>query len=212
MMIGIVGAGLMGRALGLRWASAGHEVVFSFSRDPAKLEALAREAGHGARSGSPADAVRGADVVLVAVHWSVLDTALAQAGSFAGRTVLTCLVPMTLDQGALAIGHTTSGAEELAKKTKAKVVAIFDTVPSELIVDAALVARLKPDVIYAGDDDDAKRVAASLARDVGFNPIDAGPLRIARYLEPMGLVVGQLAYEQELGPELGYRLLLRDAF
>jgi len=51
----------------------------------------------------------------------------------------------------------------------------------------------------------AKNVAATLIRDVGFDPIDAGPLRVARYTEPFALLVARLAYEGEGGPDLAYR-------
>jgi 8-hydroxy-5-deazaflavin:NADPH oxidoreductase len=60
-------------------------------------------------------------------------------------------------------------------------------------------------MVYYGDDEDAKRVAATLIRDVGFDPVDAGALRVARYLEPFALLMGELAYEGEGGPELAYR-------
>ena len=56
-----------------------------------------------------------------------------------------------------------------------------------------------------GRDSDGKRLAAGLIRDTGFDPVDAGPLRIARYTEPFGLLMGQLAYEGTGGPELAYR-------
>jgi 8-hydroxy-5-deazaflavin:NADPH oxidoreductase len=59
--------------------------------------------------------------------------------------------------------------------------------------------------VYCGDDESGKRVAADLIRDVGFDPVDAGPLRIARFTEPFALLVAQLAYEGEGGPELAYR-------
>ena len=59
--------------------------------------------------------------------------------------------------------------------------------------------------MYCGDHQRAKNVAATLVRDVGFEPVDAGPLRIARYMEPFTLLVAQLAYETVRGPELGYR-------
>jgi len=106
------------------------------------------------------------------------------------------------------IGHTTSGAEELAKKVpKAKVVCAFNTVPSEALfgVYAARRKMSKPSLVYCGDDARSKEVAAALINDVGFAPIDAGPLRIARYTEPFALLVAQLAYEGDGGPELGYR-------
>ena len=59
--------------------------------------------------------------------------------------------------------------------------------------------------MYCGDDESAKSVTAGLIRDVGFEPVDAGPLRIARYTEPFALLMGQLAYEGNDGPELAYR-------
>ncbi len=63
----------------------------------------------------------------------------------------------------------------------------------------------RPSLVYCGDQKNAKRVAATLIRDVGFDPLDAGPLRIARYTEPFGLLIGQLAYEGDGGPQLAYR-------
>jgi predicted dinucleotide-binding enzyme len=208
MRIGIIGAGRMGRALGRRWARAGHEVTISFSHDHHKLEKIAREIGHGAKSSSPADAAKNAEAVLFAVQWSTIDEVLHQSRSLAGKTVLTCSLPMTADDTELTIGHTSSGAEELASRTSASVVAIFNTITSELLSDDAEVSRMRPDVIYCGDSKGAKSTAAHLARDAGFNPIDAGALRIARYLEPFGLLVAQLAYEQDLGETLGYRIVL----
>jgi 8-hydroxy-5-deazaflavin:NADPH oxidoreductase len=58
--------------------------------------------------------------------------------------------------------------------------------------------------VYCGDDRIAKELAAGLISDVGFDPMDAGPLQIARYIEPFALLIGQLAYEGEDGPELAY--------
>jgi len=63
----------------------------------------------------------------------------------------------------------------------------------------------RPHLVYCGDDQTCKTVAAELIRDAGFDPIDAGPLRIARYTEPFELLVGELAYNGEGGPELAYR-------
>jgi 8-hydroxy-5-deazaflavin:NADPH oxidoreductase len=63
----------------------------------------------------------------------------------------------------------------------------------------------RPSLVYCGDDSRGKELAARLIRDVGFDSVDAGPLRIARYVEPFTLLVGQLAYEGDGGPELAYR-------
>jgi 8-hydroxy-5-deazaflavin:NADPH oxidoreductase len=206
--VGILGAGLMGGKLGTLFARAGHEVMFSYARSTAKLHALAKDARGKARAGTPREAAQGADALLLAVHWSRIDYVLSEAGEFSGKVIITCSLPMNTDNSALVIGHTSSGAEALAKKVPdAQVVCAFNTVPSEVLF-AVYEARRKsnrPGLVYCGDDAHSKGVAAELIRDVGFNPVDAGPLRIARYTEPFGLLMGQLAYEGTEGPELAYR-------
>ncbi len=199
---------MMGGKLGTLWARAGHEVVFSYARSEQKLKRLAKDAGRNARAGTPGEAAKDADALLLAVHWSRLDDVLKQAGDLSRKVLVTCSLPMNADDTELVIAHTSSGAEELARKVAgARVVAAFQTVPSE-VLSGVLEARRKsgkPSLVYCGDDRGGKRVAAELIRDAGFDPVDAGPLRIARYTEPFALLVGQLAYEGEGGPELAYR-------
>jgi predicted dinucleotide-binding enzyme len=208
MRMGILGSGLMGGKLGTRFARAGHEVVFSYARSEQKLKRLAREAQGNARAGTPSDAAREADALLLAVHWSRVDDVLKQASNVSGKVIVSCSLPMNGDNTDLVVGHTSSGAEALAKKIRgAQIVSAFGTVPSEVlfsVFDARRKAN-RPSLVYCGDDPGAKDVAATLIRDVGFDPVDAGPLRIARYMEPFSLLVGQLAYEGEGGPELAYR-------
>ena len=208
MRIGILGSGLMGAKLGTIWARAGHEVVFSYSHSEAKLKKLARDAKGKARAGTPGEAAQEADAVLVAVHWSRVDDVLKQAGDLSGRVIVSCSLPMNADDTDLVIAHTSSGAEELAKKVpKARVVSAFGTVPSEVLFDVFERRRnaTKPSLVYCGDDSKSKKTAAQLIRDVGFDPVDAGPLRIARYTEPFTLLIAQLAYEGKEGPKLAYR-------
>ena len=208
MRIGILGSGLMGGKLGTLFARAGHEVVFSYARSEQKLKKLAREARGNAKAGTPGDAAREADALLLAVHWSRVDDVLKQAGDLSGKTIVSCSLPMNADDSDLAIAHTSSGSEALAKKVpKARVVSAFNTVPSEVLfgVFAARRKSRKPSLVYCGDDVRSKRIAAELIRDVGFDPVDAGPLRIARYTEPFTLLIAQLAYEGDEGPELAYR-------
>ena len=210
MRIGILGSGLMGSKLGTIFARAGHDVVFSYSHSERKLKRLAREAKAHARAGTPREATLGADAVLLAVHWSRVDDVLKQAGDLSGKVIISCSLPMNANDTALAVAHTSSGAEALARKVrKAKVVSAFSTVPSEVLFDvfaAKRRTRRRPSLMYCGDDQDAKEVAATLIRDVGFDPVDAGSLRIARYLEPFSLAMAQLAYEGDQGPEIAYRL------
>lgn len=208
MRIGILGSGLMGGKLGTIWARAGHDVTFSYSRKEASLVRLAREAGNGARAGTPAEAARDADVVLLAVHWSRVEDVLRQAGDLSGKVIVSCTLPMNDANTGLVVGLDASGAESLAKKLrKSRVVSAFNTVPSEVFFDVYARRRRakRPHVVYCGDDKKAKKVAAQLITDVGFEPLDAGPLRIARYTEPFALLVGQLAYEGARGPEMAYR-------
>ncbi|PWC38787.1 NAD(P)-binding domain-containing protein [Azospirillum sp. TSO22-1] len=208
MRIGILGSGLMGGQLGTLFARAGHEVVFSYARRQEKLQDLAHRAGGTARAGTPFEAAQGTDAMLLAVHWSRLDEVLSQAGDLSGRTVLTCCVPLNAENSELVVAHTTSGAETLARKVpQARVVAAFQTVPSEVFFDvfAARPAVPRPSLVYCGDEASSKAVAATLIADVGFEPVDAGPLRVARYTEPFAMLIAQLAYGGRDGPELAYR-------
>jgi len=198
----------MGAKLGTIWARAGHEVIFSYARSEQKLKRLARDAKGNARPGTPCDAAQEADAVLLAVHWSRIDDVLNQTGDLSAKVIVTCSLPMNDDNTDLVIAHTSSGAEELAKRVpKARVVSAFNTVPSEVLFGVFEARRktTRPSVVYCGDDSRSKKVAAELIRDVGFDPVDAGPLRIARYTEPFALLVAQLAYEGKGGPELAYR-------
>ncbi len=208
MRVGILGSGLMGGKLGTIWARAGHEVVFSYARSRKKLEKLARDAQGSAQAGTPREAAHDADAVLLAVNWPGLDDVLEQAGDLSGRIVLTCSLPMNADNSAFVVAGTFSGAEEVARRAPgARVIAAFNTVPSEAFfgVFAAREKTPRPSLLYCGDDAGAKKVAARLIRDVGYEPVDVGALRMSRYLEPFAMVVAQIAYEGRGGPEVVYR-------
>jgi predicted dinucleotide-binding enzyme len=208
MRIGILGSGLMGGKLGTVLARAGHDVVFSYARNQQKLAMLAREAQGKARAGTPREAAHQADAVLLAVHWSRIKDVLNQTGDLSGKVILTCSLPMNDDNTELVVAHTSSGAEALAKMIpEARVVAAFNTIPSEVLfgVFEAKGKTSPPGLIYCGDHENAKMLAAELIRDVGFEPVDAGPLWIARYTEPFALLMAELAYEGQGGPELAYR-------
>jgi predicted dinucleotide-binding enzyme len=94
-----------------------------------------------------------------------------------------------------------------AKVRKAHVVAAFSTVPSEVLFSVFEGRKKKtlPDLVYCGDNKKAKRTTARLIRDVGFNPVDLGPLSMARFTEPFSMLVAQRAYESSDGPEITYR-------
>ena len=213
MRVGILGSGLMGGKLGTIFARAGHKVVFSYARSPQKLQRLARDAGGNASAGKPADAARDADALLVAVHWSKIDDVLKRTGDLSGKVIVTCSLPMNADDTGLVVGHSSSGAEELGKKVpQAQVVSAFGRcrVKSSSASSkrgTSCIGGIEPSLAYCGDDVAAKNLVATLIGDAGFDPVDAGPLRVARYMEPFSLLMGQLAYEGDAGPEIAYRFV-----
>src|SRR5260370_5413851 len=179
MKIGILGSGLMGGKLGTLFARTGHEVVFSYARSEEKLKTLARDARGKARAGTPREATQEADAVLLAVHWSRIEDVLNQTGDLSGKVILTCSLPMNDDNTELVVAHTSSGAEELAKMIpKARVVAAFNTVPSEVLFGVYESRRKasRPSLVYCGDDRRGKEVAGGPVRDGGFDSLGARPL------------------------------------
>jgi predicted dinucleotide-binding enzyme len=208
MRIGILGSGNMGAALGHLFAAAGHAVTFSYSRDPAKLERLARRNGPRSRAGSPSEAAHGSQVMLLAVHWSRVPHVLRAAGSLRGKILIDCTLPMTPSDEALAVGHRISGGELIARRARgARVVKAFNTVPAELLRAGAATLPEQPMVCYCGNDPRAKRVVSRLIREIGFEPVNCGKLEMARYLEPFTLLVAELAYNQHRRPEVGVRFI-----
>src|SRR5438552_11855515 len=154
MRVGILGSGLMGGKLGMIFARAGHEVIFSYARSNDKLKRLARDAKGKTRPGTPRDAAQEADALLLAVHWSRIDDVLKQAGDLSGKVIVTCSLPMDAGNTKLIIANSSSGAEELAKKVpKARVVSAFNTVPSEVLFGVYEAKRKndRPSLVYCGD-------------------------------------------------------------
>jgi predicted dinucleotide-binding enzyme len=198
----------MGGKLGTLFARAGHEVVLSYTRSKEKLNRLTRDARNNARAGTPREAARDADALLLAVHWLRIDDVLNQVGDLSGKVIISCSLPMDASNTELVLGHTTSGAEALAKKVpNAEIVSAFNNIPSEVLfgVFAARGKATPPSMLYCGDKPAAKKITATLIRDIGFEPVDLGPLRSARYTEPLAMIIAHLAYGGEGGPELAYR-------
>jgi 8-hydroxy-5-deazaflavin:NADPH oxidoreductase len=209
MNIGIIGTGNMGGGLGKLLASKGHKVMFG-SRDPQKAKALADVAGPNASGGSIAEAARFGSVVVLAVHWGAVPESLKAAGSLAGKTVLDLTNPLTADYSALAVGYTTSGAEEIAKLAPgARVVKALNTVFAQVIGGGPEFGPQNATALYAGDDPSAKEMVRKLIGDAGFDPVDAGPLKSARYLEPMGMLNIFLGYGLGMGTSQVFKLMRR---
>jgi predicted dinucleotide-binding enzyme len=180
LRIGIIGAGRIGGNAGRLFARAGHEVMFSFSRDSAKLEALAAEGG--AVAGTPAEAARFGDVVMLSVPWAMVDEALEVAGPLDGKVLIDTTNQFGRDEegnfGVLDLPDGLSAAAYNARRAEgARLVKAYNTMTSGFQAEAA--GRTGPDrvvMFYAGDDDEANSVIAALIDDSGFDPVYVGSL------------------------------------
>ncbi|WP_433559407.1 NADPH-dependent F420 reductase [Pseudonocardia xinjiangensis] len=187
MRIGIIGVGNVGSALTRAAVAAGHTVALSAAH-PERAEAVA--AAHGATAEtSNVDLVKGADVVVLAVPTSAVPTVAAEAASVvAGKVVIDATNPLNETFSDLAIGATTSGGEAVAQLLPgAAVVKAFNTLMAGRIGQPDE-QGVPLDAFYAGDDEEAKAVVRDFVASLGYRPIDAGGLRMARALEEMALL------------------------
>lgn len=209
MKVAIVGPGKLGSALGKLWVGKGHEVAVTFSRDQAKLDAVASEIG--ARPATVADAIADSDVVALTTKWGVIPEVLAQAGSLAGKVVLDCTNTMTPRQTADGQFETRSCAEVLAAMAPgARVVKTFNQAFQQILhAESRRFGGEQPTMFYCGDDDAAKRIAAQLIQDTDFEAVDAGPLENARYLEAYAILVIRLGHTLGLGTDIAMKLMRR---
>jgi 8-hydroxy-5-deazaflavin:NADPH oxidoreductase len=211
MKITIVGPGKLGTGLAKLWASQGHEIFVTFSRDPAKLEVVARELGPKAHAASVKDAIAGSDVVVLATKWAAVADALGQAGSLDGKIVLDCTNTMSPRKTKGGQPETRSCAEVVASMVPgARVVKTFNQMFEQIFhADSRDFGGQKPTMFYAGDDAQAKEVAARLIEETGLEAIDAGPLENARYLEQYAILIIRLGHTLGLGTNVAMKLLRR---
>jgi predicted dinucleotide-binding enzyme len=185
--ITILGKGHVGSALARGLSQAGH-VVRSVGRDKEAARA----------------AIADAELIFLALPYTELDKALEDLGAaLAEKAIVDVTNPLTKDRE-LAIGFTTSGAEELQKKLpRARIVKAFNAVFAQTM--EAGQAKGRPLTLFvAGDDASTKQVVLGLAGDIGFDPIDAGPLRNARLLEPLSFLNIQLGRVLGFGTDSGF--------
>lgn len=210
MNIGIIGTGTMGGALGRLWAARGHSVMFG-SRSPDRGRQLAESVGGEARSGSIAEAAGFGDAVLLAVPWEGIEATIKAAGDLGGKILIDCTNPQIADYMQLAVGHSTSGAEQIARWVPgARVVKAFNAVFGRVVSSGNPYFGSQPATIfYCGDDEAAMGMVAGLIRELGYEAVDSGPLENARYLEPLGELLVQLAYDLAIGTNIAVKLMRR---
>ena len=211
MRIAVIGAGNVGGTLGRRWAELGHNVSFGV-RDVNKGAAAVKGGGplqSGAKVTTPADAVRDAEVLLLATPWDAVRDSLHEAGKLDGVVLLDATNPlkagMQLDFGP----NGESGGEQVqALAPNALVVKIFNTTGFNNMKDPAYDGAATM-MVYAGNDARAKQVAHDLATAIGFAAYDAGNLERARELEHLAALWISLAYGASGAPALGREFAFR---
>jgi predicted dinucleotide-binding enzyme len=188
--IAIIGRGNVGGALARGLGRGDHEL---------------KTAGHDAAGAR--EAAAWGDVVILAVPFGALDEVVREIGAaLTGKTVVDVTNALGPDRD-LAVGFTTSGAEELQKKLpKAHVVKAFNTVFAQHM-ETGHVDGQALSAFVAGDNDNARRTVLELARELGFDAIDVGSLKSARSLEPLALLNIQLGYGLKMGPKIGFKLV-----
>jgi 8-hydroxy-5-deazaflavin:NADPH oxidoreductase len=186
MKITVIGAGNMGSAFVARLGRAGHQVSVT-ARDADKAAQVAAGVP-GARAVVARGAADNADVVILATGYGDAVAALNAVGGLAGQVVIDITNPVTADYAGLVLGHNTSAAEEIAKAVPgAHVVKAFNTVFAQVLSDGpAFSGGQAVPVFYAGDDARAKQTVRAVVESLEFQAVDAGGLRNARYLEPLG--------------------------
>ena len=210
MRIAVVGIGHVGGALGMGWARAGHEVIFG-ARNPESKDAqdLISQSTGKARVASVQDAIAKAELVALAIPWTAVPEALKSiAPALPGKILIDCTNPATVFP---AVDHSAgSGGEQVARLApNARVVKAFNTTGFENMQHPKY-GEGTVTMFYAGDDAEAKKVVHGLAKNLGFDPIDAGGLRNSHALEILASLWGNLAYTQKMGRGIAFRLMRRN--
>jgi len=180
MRIGIIGAGHIGGNIARQAHRAGHQVMLSFARDPARLAALGAELG--ASVGSASEAVRFGELVVVSVPWSVLPEALSQGGDLGGRIVID--TTNQFGSGPMPTEAQTAAAFNQARMPGARYTKSFNTLTAGF--QAAVAGRSDKDRVVqwlCGDDLQAKQVVAEFIASLGYAPVDLGGVTTCTVME-----------------------------
>jgi len=204
--IAVIGAGRVGSALGAAWSRAGHSVMLGV-RDTESARARETADRAGAALGSLREAASFGEVVVLCVPWAAVDEALAELGDLAGKPLLDVTNPLTGDLSRSLVPEPGSGAAKVASRAPgAHVVKIFNSTGSSNMADPAYPEGTAT-MPYCGDDEGAKRIAAGLAGELGFEPIDLGGLDAAGLLESQARLWIRLA--RLTGRDVAFRLMRR---
>ena len=188
--VGVIGTGDMGDSLGPRFAELGYRVVYgSRTPDSDRVKALVEMTGPNASATTQLEAAQQADIVLTLVPWPAMETVAQSLGNLDGKIVIDVSMPFKQgDDGYPEHLLETSSAEMIQKwNPGAKVVKTFATMGSQLIDDPTVEGGIVT-IPVASDHRDAKEQVARIVADLGLDPVDFGPLRMARDIEIMQMI------------------------
>jgi hypothetical protein len=211
MKLAIIGAGDVGGTLGAAWArKGGHEVFFGVTNPRSdKTQGLLRQIGGAARAGTAAEAAAFGDVIVLATPWPATEAAIRAMGNLNGRIVLDCTNPLAMgpDGLGLEVGHGISGGEKV--QGWAAGASVFKTLNTTGFKNMAepVFGSVKSVMFVAGDDEGAKPKVMALVGELGFETVDAGPLRVARLLEPHAMLWIHLALNRAFGRDWAFALV-----
>ena len=200
MKVLVIGAGNMGSGFVKQLSAAGHQVSVT-ARDATKAQGVAQQ--YGAKAVAAAGAADGVDAIVVATPYEQAAEALRSVGNVDGKPVIDITNPLTADYMGLTVGHSTSAAEQIAQAVSgAEVVKGFNTIFAQVLAEGSNLNGQKVTVFVASDSQRAKQTARSLAESMGFEVIDAGGLKNARYLEPVAGLNIYFGYGAGLGTSI----------
>ena len=208
--IAVIGTGNVGSALGPEFAALGHTIVYG-SRTPTEkdVQDLVAKTGHGATATTQPEAVKGADIVLLAVPGNLAVQITQSLGDLSGKVIIDPTNRVNRSSADGYANHDVPGGSNAeliqAAAPGAKVVKAFNTLNWTKMVDPASSGG-PVSIPLVGDDAAARATVAELIKGMGLEPVDLGPLRFANTLEEMLVIWANArshgaAYNYYLRPE-----------
>lgn len=210
MKIGIIGAGDVGGTLGMRWRQKGHEIMFGVRNRQSQNVQKLIQLDKNLEFGEIIETVTFGDVIVLAVPWTAIEETIHRAGNLSNKILIDPTNPLTADLKGLALDNS-SAAEKISNLAKStKVVKAFNIIGAKTLNNSIFDSQ-RADIFICGNDSHSKQVVRELAIDIGFDVVDVGPLVNARMLEYLALIWIELAFRQQLGPNIAFKLLRRKA-
>jgi 8-hydroxy-5-deazaflavin:NADPH oxidoreductase len=210
MKIGIIGAGDIGSTLGKAWAKRGHQIMFGIRNlESPKAKKILNSQDINLKVENIDQAINFGEVIVLAVPWEAALEVVKAAPNLSNKTIIDPTNPLSSDLKSVLTPSSTSAAEEIAELAQgARVVKAFNAIGAKTLGNLQF-GREKADAFLCGDDSISKSLVGKLALEIGFNVVDVGPLSNAKLLENLALLWLELAFSQQLGPNIAFKLLTR---